>query len=123
MSRLRVALVAVVLSACSPGHVDDDEDDGDPGDSGDFAIEDVVDPGAACLEYVAAVLACLDTFEVTSGLPDDSFCDAYASLSGSEAEEADAYLTCLAEVYDAADCSTLDGVTEASEDALACLES
>lgn len=58
-----------------------------------------------------------DTYDI-----DTSFCEAYADLSGEDAAEAAALMTCYADAYGDADCSTTDGCSTAAEEISECGE-
>ncbi|MFT4621836.1 MAG: hypothetical protein ACI8PZ_000488 [Myxococcota bacterium] len=80
---------------------------------------------AACERYVAAITECMnevfgDSTAGTSGM--DGVCDAYDGLGGPEASEARAYLDCLADLYESADCSTVEAYNALISRAQECLE-
>ncbi|MDP2307339.1 MAG: hypothetical protein Q8P18_15035 [Pseudomonadota bacterium] len=82
-----------------------------------------VDPETACVEYLDAYSACAsEAYGVTDGSYDldTSTCDAYSGLTGAAATDSAALLTCYADAYNAADCSTTEGFTAASTDVTAC---
>ncbi|MES2638449.1 MAG: hypothetical protein V4850_03180 [Myxococcota bacterium] len=74
------------------------------------------DPETACVAYIDAANACAAEAypdDSTAYEVDSSFCDAYSGLTGAAASDAADLMNCYADAYNAADCSTTDGYTEA----------
>ena len=82
------------------------------------------DVADACENYVESVESCTVEYADAAGvesddlLLDDAICeDTYGDLKDRETA---GYLNCLADVYDAADCSTADGYAAVGTDAVDC---
>lgn len=65
---------------------------------------DSPDPVAACADYVERVDACFAVSDTESPL-DDSFCDEYTGLTGSEARSWADFFDCASAQMRSADCS------------------
>ena len=83
------------------------------------------DVADACENYVESVESCTLEYADAAGvesddlLLDDAICvDTYGDLKDRETVD---YLNCLADAYDAADCSTADGYAAVGTDALDCV--
>lgn len=83
------------------------------------------DVAGACENYIESIESCTVEYAEAAGvdsadlLLDDAFCDdTYGDLKDQESAD---YLNCLADVYDAADCSTADGYAAAGTDAVDCV--
>jgi len=70
--------------------------------------------GSPCVEYLDAQQACYDTLDEPNPLAEkNTYCRDYTA-------EADPYFSCLTEAFDAADCSTTDGLSGAIDAAATC---
>lgn len=104
-------LLALLFTACGA------KSDGDSAtDTG--ATAPATDPVyEACLEYRTAANACLfDAFDGEGSVIPLTFCDTYAGLSGAEADEALAFLTCSLEIFLDRDCPDADSYNDAALD-------
>jgi hypothetical protein len=77
--------------------------------------------GNPCQDYVDAAEACVTDYSEANGgeavdLGLDGYCDTYTSST-----DGDALLVCSTDAYNANDCSTTEGYSQASEDVLACI--
>lgn len=76
------------------------------------------DAATACsVESCNGDTACEDL--VSTSFP-DTYCDSYNELKGADAKAAIDLLDCGADAYNAADCSTADGVAAAATEFAAC---
>ena len=76
--------------------------------------------GNPCQDYIDAAETCVSDYSEGVGgdpvdLGLDGYCDSYTSSAAG-----DELLTCYADAYNANDCSTAEGYTQASEDVVAC---
>lgn len=71
------------------------------------------DPVAACENYIDASQACYAEVEVDVPLP-GNYCDGFDSLKGDDAQRMVDILDCYTDAWNAADCSTAEGVGDAA---------
>lgn len=82
------------------------------------------DVETACLNYIDAGNACIEEYadangvDVSTLLLPDSTCDSYEGVTDQESAD---LLNCYADAYNAADCSTEEGFSQAGTDVSACL--
>lgn len=83
---------------------------------------DAADPVASCEEYVDRVEACYAVSNSESRL-EDSFCDEYTGLTGSEARSWADFFDCANSQMRSADCSTVEDANQAYTSANNCTAS
>lgn len=110
-SSIALGIVLFWSLACASAK-DKSDEVGDDNDSN----EDPADPVSSCLEYLDVIYACFDQAYDDVDPYDEDVCYEYAALTGTEAEEAERQLECLADLYANADCSSPEALEAINPD-------